>query len=228
MDPQRQYAQLLTLWSQGTKMLRRAQHHALPYSAAWEWWWRLGRRLVERRMAVLPVPLNEPALLVGLSEGEWFTLLSSATAPDVARIGRALIVWRDGPAALAYQDERWCVRLDVASALGQRGWRTLVRWRPAEPVTAATRAAAETVLGALDRYPALFGAISPDLWVTAAFLLRHPGQRLPSVAPLPAEWGFRYDGATETAWWERQDEDIVRSARRSPGGGAPGGRGVDV
>lgn len=211
MDPQRQYAQLLTLWSQGSKMFRRSQHLLKHRDEGWDSWWRLGRRLVERRMTVLPLPLPDPYLLVG-TESEWFTLCPAGLQDVGVARGQVIEVAPDGSDALCWQG-RWTIRMDVALRLGQRGWDTLCRWprEDAPRVTIAGLDGALTLLGALGRWPTLFAALQPEDWALASELLRHPMRRLEAPRPLPESWGFCWEAETHEAWWQRQDEDSVHT-----------------
>lgn len=210
MDPQRQYAQLLTLWSQGTKLFRREAQYR-EYDARWDAWWRLGRRLVERRLLVLPVPLQEP-VLVAATESHWFTLASAPDVEDGITRGPVVVVADPDSGPALHWGNYWSVRYDVALQLGLRGWDALLTW-PRRQASAAWQAddvdAALTVLGALHRHPYIFHAVPMQDWVVAARLVRHPGQRRSVTAPLPASVGFRYDVATGQAWWPGQDEDSV-------------------
>ncbi|PSR22038.1 MAG: hypothetical protein C7B45_08540 [Sulfobacillus acidophilus] len=209
MDPQRQYAQLLTLWSQGSKMFRRAQQLSDHWDSQWDAWWHLGRRLVERGLTVVPVPLTPPYLLVDI-EGQWFTLCP----PKGANTGvahRVIVVARDDVPALRW-DGVWNTSWSLAMRLGRHGWTTLGSAPPPleSPLCVATVDQALTLLGAMRRKPALFRQLSAQHWIVAAALMRHPGLRLATASPLPASWGFGYDPLTHEAWWERQDEDSVQ------------------
>ena len=210
MDPQRQYAQLLTLWSQGSKMLRRAQQLEGQRDPEWDAWWRLGRRLVERQLTVLPVPGSGPILAVS-TQRYWFTL-SSARLRKVGTAGHHSIAVAEAGTALSWSPEGWTVRMDTALRLGEKGWNTLCRWPGSlmgPPWTVDDVDQAVTLLGALDRQPGLMSRIPMQQWAIAAHMLRHPLHPVPCSAPLPEALGFRYSPERQTAWWEPQDEDSV-------------------
>ncbi len=209
MDPQRQYAQLLTLWSQGSKMFRRAQQSPGRWDSQWDAWWHLGRRMVERGLTVVPVPMTPPYLLVDI-EGQWFTVCP----PEGAQTNVAhhiIVVARDDAPALTW-DGRWQTSWGLALRLGRHGWGTLLNAPKAlaSPLRVGTVDHALTLLGAMRAKPGLFRQLSAEHWEVAATLMRHPGHRIALASPLPASWGFQYDALAQQAWWERQDEDSVQ------------------
>ncbi len=202
MDPQRQYAQLLTVWSQGSKMFRRSQYLDIGYNPEWNVWWRLGRRLVERGLTVLPVPTAYPTLVIA-TQGDWFTLCPADHRRD--GLAKGVVVGVSGADAPALRfDHGWIVSHDTALRLGMRGWSTLVRWAGEldTVLTVPEVDRALTLLGALGRLPLLFRAIDVGDWVAAAVMLRHPARRMSMARPLPECWGFHYDAASKQAWWD--------------------------
>ncbi len=207
MDPQRQYAQLLTLWSQGSKMFRRSRYLDQDGAVSWEKWWRLGRHLVERHLVVLPVPLADPYFLVGVGE-QWLTLCPRQTG-DIGIAKGLIVAVEDAEVPALSFDGQWVVSLELAQRLGKRGWHTLIQWKSPGRLRVQTLDQAFTLLGALERWPRLFSEISREQWVKASQLMRHPGQRMSSAMELPVQWGFRFDAETGEIWWERQDEDSV-------------------
>ncbi len=213
MDPQRQYAQLLTLWSQGSKMLRRARQLEGRRDPEWDAWWRLGRRLAERQLIVLPVPGSEPILAVS-TDRYWFTL-SPVALRRVGTTGHhsiAVTPIGDEEAALAWSPEGWTVRMDTALRLGEKGWNTLCQWPGCStglPWSVDDVDQALTLLGALNRHPGLMSRIPRQHWAVASQMLRHPLHPVPCSSPLPEALGFRYSPDRQTAWWEPQDEDSV-------------------
>ncbi len=212
MDPQRQYAQLLTLWSEGSKLFRRDRHYNRRQQDEWDAWWRLGRRLVERGLMVLPVPFPEPILLVE-DGARWFTLATASGVNSGVARGDTVVVTADGSSVLAW-DNRWTVRMDLALRLGMRGWDTLMHWPDKWGTpgwTCDSLDAALTLLGALQRTPKPFQTMPMADWTLAARMMRHPERRFASGHALPWEHGFCYDAETAESWWERQDEDSVHT-----------------
>ncbi|NMP22157.1 hypothetical protein [Sulfobacillus harzensis] len=229
MDPQRQYAQLLTLWSEGSKLFRRQKHYRSRKDDRWDGWWRLGRRMVERGLSVLPVPLASPMLVAAVGE-RWFTIAGlSDVEKGIAR--DPVIILRHRAEAALHWDGRWSLHHDLALRLGPKGWRMLLEWpRPGccEILTVSSVEASLTLIGAVGRHPAMFKELPLADWELASQMLRHPGRRFPASHPLPVELGFRFDRHREEAWYQGQDEDSVQCASRSSGGGTPGGRGINV
>lgn len=112
LDPQRQHAQLLGLWSQGSKLLRRFEYYGGEREslAAVTHWWNLARALQERNIAVLLLPVAPPLGLVGWGTGkhDWCTLV------DVQRVA-------DRPDPELYHHPMAVNFADEASALIVRG-----------------------------------------------------------------------------------------------------------
>jgi len=220
VDPQRQYAQLLTLWAKGSKTFRRFDQHPEGFQSEWDLWWRLGRRLVERQFHVLPIPgLPKPVLVVAWSNyqifladrdlKEWRAELPEAWWGD----RRPTPVWRvnahDATFSLTFL-MRW----------GQRGFTAWERVRPSalaasgedETIVADSIDDGLTILGALIRYPRVFSHLPPSAWAWAGRLVRHPGtwQQVPQVPDgLATISGMAYDPRTDRWCWLGQDEDSV-------------------
>lgn len=210
MDPQRQYAQLLTLWSEGSKVFRRKAFLTGDREEAWELWWRIGRRLVERGLMVLPMPLAVPSLFVA-TENRWWTLIDEQHVSSEMVHGQVIAVRTECQPALSWTGY-WGVSVEMILRMGEHGFSTLIEWpthKFSGELSVDALDHAVTLIGALHRTPALFHALALDDWVTAARLVRHSGMQLKVSNPLPREWGFRYDTEQHLAWFERQDEDSV-------------------
>ena len=212
MDPQRQYAQLLTLWSQGSKLFRRDRHYRRVAESDWEAWWKLGRRLVERQLIVLPVPGRSfPVLLVG-GVDFWITLVDErfCAQSDVFLHGIGIIGAESG--ALRW-DGHWTLQMELALRLGERGWKTLMHWPHASQggvLEVSSIDESLTLLGALRRNPRVMDTLSMEDWVLASHLIRHPRIGMASDHGLSPDAGFRYDVETGILWWTGQDEDSVQ------------------
>jgi hypothetical protein len=192
-------------------MFRRSQYLDKRKSSPWDAWWRLGRRLVERRLAVLPVPLDVPALLVG-APGVWFTVCPENWTGHGVVKPPLIGVYETGGEALVWQSGHWTVSFETALALGIRGWDALVQGvKPDSPVSCPTSSDALTLIGAMGRQSAVFHALNGADWPLAARLMRHPHRRAPADHPISERWGFRYDETSHEAWWDGQDEDSVHS-----------------
>lgn len=191
-------------------MFRRSRHLRIAYDSSWDCWWRLGRRMVERHLTVLPVPLESPRFLVGLSD-RWFVVCPESTARDGVA-NRLIIAIADGGANALTWSRGWILSGDLALSLGQRGWNALVTGAvPAADADFLVERMDEALvlLGAMGRMPALFRFLPSSDWVLAARLMRHPSRRMAAVRPLPSSWGFQFDADSGEAWWSRQDEDSV-------------------
>ncbi len=201
MDPQRQYAQLLTLWSEGSKLFRRERQYRSRQADSWDGWWRLGRRMVERGLLVLPVPLGSPILLAAVQD-LWFTVAGLEDV-DVGIARGPVLIRTEGTDWALRWDGVWHVRSDLALSLGQRGWRMLVQWpSPSrkQPWQVADMHQALMVIGAVNRRPEIFRGLDMEDWEVASMLLRHPQKRCRWPHPLPARFGFFYDG--QEAWYQ--------------------------
>lgn len=192
-------------------MFRRSQHIDKQTDPEWNAWWRLGRRLVERRLVVLPMPLNPPYLIAALPESTGWFVLSRADQVyrGVAHESAVIGVELSQTSALRREGGHWLVSFPLALSLGPKGWAALLSHEPAAVLDVPDQTTAVTVIGALGRHPRLFDAIEPQDWCLAARLMRHPGKRLAASQALNPSWGFQFDAVTGEAWWERQDEDSV-------------------
>ncbi|MDA8195430.1 MAG: hypothetical protein M0Z53_15760 [Thermaerobacter sp.] len=215
MDPQRQYARLLTLWAESAKSARRMDHLAPGrWPREWDPWWRLGRRLVERGMDVLPVPGVFPVLLVAWDQTapgrSWAALVDAGDAQG-RLVYRHAIRIALAPDAPALEGDRlgWLVSRDLALLLGARLWRTLIEW-PDHPCGRwPENDQALAILGALAARPAAFRQAPTDDWSVLARLWRHRGipQRIPSWhQDPPYRWVHR---VADRYVWPSQDEDSV-------------------
>lgn len=212
MDPQRQYAQLLTLWSQGSKVFRRARHYnGWDRADRWDAWWKLGRRLVERGLTVVPLPLIEgPALMVGFPgdrEG-WLSLADVQISDWPLIFPGGIGVCIEGP-ALGWTEGGLVVNMSLLRRQGQRGLQTLSRIASAKPFVSRVDRA-ETLLAAYARFPEAFSSVPAQDWSFLAFLWRHRGESRPYAAwgeVAPSPW-VMWDARTRGFRWS-QDEDSV-------------------
>lgn len=235
LDPQRQYARLLTLWAVSAKASRRMEYLARGrWPAAWHDWWRLGRRLSERGLAVLPVPGVRPVLFVGFDGPGQSTGWLALTPPDDEAAGKIFgaavgVDMHSGAPALVIDQGRWVVSVHLALRMGQKLWRVFLAPPPLESAKWTNLDDALTLLGAMVIRAGVFERAPLEDWMPLARLWRHRG-----VAQQLGPW----PGSTRYAWirrladgrylWPGQDEDSVHSACRSPGGRASGGRRTDV
>lgn len=91
LDPQRQHAQLLGLWSQGSKLFRRLGQEGVLQGAErirLEAVWNLARLLEERGLAVRLVPGPSGPLLLLANDRGWWTLVVRPAEPAVLRAVR--------------------------------------------------------------------------------------------------------------------------------------------
>ncbi len=215
LDPQRQYAQLLSVWAQGTKAARRINHRQRgEWSDTWEVWWRLGRRLVERRLEVLPLPTPSPVLLISwLNEHnllKWATLAAADDQKAFEVYRHVIRIAQPNSPALQVDADGWILTHVLAGSIGRRTWTTLLQWDNPPTLVCDGVSDALTLLGALQAHPAKFRRSSVADWAVLAHLWRHRGA--PQKVPLS------FDGQTygwircqDDRWvWPRQDEDSVQ------------------
>lgn len=182
LDPQRQHAQLLGLWSQGSKLFRRLGHEGAlkgPERTRLEALWNLARLLEERGFAVRLVPAPSLPLLLLADGGGWWTLVPRSAEPGVVRAVRHPlgIDLEPGAPALAVQDGGVTLALSVWRRIGSRSLRGLLAM--AASASADLRVAAEeealVLLAAFAEVGGrLAGAPSAD-WPLLARLWRHRG-----------------------------------------------------
>ncbi len=189
LDPQRQHAQLLGLWSQGSKALRRLNHFGYLNGASLtqtEHWWNLARRWEERGIVLRLLPVVPPAglLMWGALTDEWSTLVEAreleryATAIyrhplgiDFRPQASALTMTPDGPTILSLT---LCQRLS-ASLVHTTG--ALSR-RPGVDLRLVNVDQALEVLAAWRHAGGAMSRVAPADWAAAARLWRHRGQAI--------------------------------------------------
>lgn len=224
LDPQRQHAQLLTVWAQGNKAFRRWQHNRTHDYAPWaefEPWWNLARKLEEKGLIARMFPAPHPVILVsgvGRHHDAWFAVVSDAILwQDVFK---QIVVIHPGHEALAWDSGRFTVSMACAARLGTKHWEVLREtgegalyglqrtvWKPLgvaiEILTLLTLKSRGRQRWALEDLESL------------AKLFRHRGQpqhvtlkdptRYAWIKTLPTPDGPRYQWPLAP----RQDEDIV-------------------
>lgn len=216
LDPQRQYAQLLTLWAQGNKIVRRqtnGQPHA-PSLAVWQ----LGQSMVSHGVQVLPVCLDPAIILVSPAQEDalWCVLVDREFGvhnPSLFR--RMLWLDRDRTHALTVGPV-WSVSMELARVLGVRQWITLCRWVTKDPGRAVlpTKTDAITVLAGLAHHPTRIGKAPVEDWLGLSRLWRHQGtwQVAPITHPDAYSW-LAWDRASNKYLWPSsmtKDEDSVQ------------------
>lgn len=225
MDPQRQHAQLLTVWAQGNKIFRRWQHFHREEYAPWsifEVWWNLARRLTERGLVAQMFPGSEPVIVVGglgNKQDQWLVLVTPKQVwPEV--FSRVVVVQLETP-AMTWSDHI-SLSYDCAVRLGNRHWNVLLRLTHKmagdNSISWSSIHTAIDVLTLMDReYGRLQPLCGKDL-APLAQLWRHQGvpQVIPGWTPEPGRYrwlrtvttpkGIGYLWSKELA---RQDEDIV-------------------
>jgi hypothetical protein len=194
LDPQRQHAQLLGLWSQGSKLIRRLGHRG--YGASFdldrvERWWNVARRLSERGLAVQILPLEPPVVLVAWGKGKesWLTLVDATgiEAEDPTLYHRLLMVHFDEQApALSFSGEGPRVAARTLLRLSERTLRTLIRIgeESAQRVSVADLNDALVVLAAWQQEPRMMERAPGSDWIWLARLWRHRGSYLRAPADL--------------------------------------------
>ncbi len=220
LDPQRQHAQLLTVWAQGNKAFRRWQHHRAQDYAPWaefEPWWNLARKLEEKGLVARMFPAPHPVILVsdvGHHHNAWFAVVSDAIRwQDVFK---HIVVIHPGSEALAWDSGRFTVSMACAARLGTKHWDVL-RETPVAPdgltrMAWAPLGVAIEILTLLTLKPRGRKAWALEDLESLAKLFRHRGQpqsvilkdptRYAWIKTLPTSDGQRYE-------WPGQDEDIV-------------------
>ncbi len=214
MDPQRQYAQLLPLWAQGNKILRR-QFNGVRNAAALQAW-QLGQSLASHDVAVLPLQLQPVIFLLSGKEdgrGPGVVLVDS-------EFGHVHAAWFRRPIYLTWLREvqmsfagTWTVSAEVARKFGPQQWRTLDAQmnRACGSGQWNSLADVQTVLAGLAHEPDRIGSAPAQDWLTLARLWRHRGIWQESV-------GERLGGypwiccdavAGKCLWPIEKDEDSV-------------------
>lgn len=225
LDPQRQHAQLLTVWAQGNKIFRRWQHFRRDEYAPWstfEMWWNLARRLTERGLVAQMFPGPGPIIVVGglgRKQDQWLVLVTPEQYwPEV--FSHLVVVHLQTP-AMTWSDHI-SLSYDCAVRLGNRHWNVLLRLadKMAEDngISWSSIHTAIDVLALIDReYGRLQPLCGKDL-TPLAQLWRHRGvpQVVSGWTPEPGRYswlrpimtpkGPGYLWSNELA---RQDEDIV-------------------
>ncbi len=130
LDPQRQHAQLLTVWAQGNKMFRRWQHYRAQGFEQWrefEQWWNLARKITERGLLAQLFPGPSPVILaggLGKNQDGWVALAApEAYWPEVFK---RLVIIHQGQPAMEWTDH-FSVSMECAALFGLRQWNMLAR-----------------------------------------------------------------------------------------------------
>lgn len=223
LDPQRQHAQLLTVWAQGNKAFRRWQHYEPQGSAPWaqfEPWWNLARKLEERGLVARVFPAPQPVVLVsglGRHQDAWCAVVADAN--PWRDIFRHIVVIHPGPEALAWDSERFSVSMACAARLGRTHWEVLAHEEESPPGSVHRKwepiGVAIDILSLLSAKPRLLRPRGLEDLEALAQLFRHRGHaqnvvlqqptRYPWVKALTTRDGQRYEWPVAHG----QDEDIV-------------------
>lgn len=218
-DPQRQHAQLLGVWAQGNKLLRRLDHHRLIAASARshaEQWWHLAQRLEARGLWVRPLPLLAPILMVGWPKPDptWVVLADPSQYPPSPAFEQTLWVrFGVGPAWETDADGRMSCRAELVERLGLGLWRGLVELLVAptyRPLYASTVAVSLDILAAWVRVRPRLQTARPQDWPQLARLWRHRGVWLPQSPPGWARdypWLQSDPDAHRVCWPILEDED---------------------
>lgn len=212
LDPQRQHAQLRTLWAEGNKTLRRLDHYRrgqFPVEQV-ELWWNLGRTLAERGLMVQALPVDAGTWLVGgrRSSGRsfWLTLVDAHAV--LAADGHRHVVGIDfDPGAPAWRANagRHTLAARLARRMGEglwavidraRGWPLDQEWPDIDETL--------TMLAAIAQEPDRFNPGWQHDWSRLARLWRHRGVWQPMAqwrGPSGYHW-IRYDPETGRHMWE--------------------------
>lgn len=190
LDPQRQHAQLLGLWSQGTKLVRRMQHRGYRDRlnlVQIQRWWDLARSLSERGLVVQILPLSSPVVFVGFAPGKqgWVSLV------DVTGVDAIDASLYHRPIAIDFAPAAPSLRLDgtgpiLAEAMVRKlsgkslkALMDLVAVTGGRDTVTIDRAQdAEVVLAAWHFVPQMMRQARANDWVALARLWRHRGQAL--------------------------------------------------
>lgn len=223
LDPQRQHAQLLTVWAQGNKAFRRWQHNRAHDYAPWaefEPWWNLARKLEEKGLVARMFPAPGPVILVsggGRRRDAWFALVSDAVLwQDVFK---HIVVIHPGQEALLWESGQFTVSMACAARLGAAHWEVLRETAQAleglqrmvwEPIGVAIE-----ILSLLTQKPPRRIPWDVEDLESLAKLFRHRGQpqqvalkdpgRYVWIKTVPTANGQRYQWPLALG----QDEDIV-------------------
>lgn len=205
MDPQRQYAQLLPLWAQGNKILRRkwnGQLHARELEA-----WQLGQSLASHKMGILPMRLDPILFLVAdhpEDPSAWFLLAGEDLGPGEAQWFRRAVYLRWGPDSVWRYSQTWTVPAHDARHLGPGQWRTMREWigrgRGAAEWPSGTQP--QDVLAGLSHEPLRIGQEPVSLWLALSQLWRHRGTWCQAAQLQPADYPWlRYDSGSGKFLW---------------------------
>ncbi len=187
LDPQRQHAQLLGLWSQGSKLVRRLEHRGYGETLQLEFverWWNIARQLSERGLTALVLPLRPPVLLVayGFGKTRWVTLVDRAGVEsfDPTIYHHLLTVdFGEGP-ALYLGAERSVLSDQLLLRLSVKTLATMAELseRHSRAVTVEAVPDALVVLAAWHHVPEAMARVDEEDWIPAATLWRHRGHGL--------------------------------------------------
>ncbi len=199
LDPQRQHAQLLGLWSQGSKALRRLNHFGYLNRAAFaqtERWWNLARQWEERGVMVRLLPVVPPAGLLKWGSGtdEWSTVIDAGELDrystaiyrhplgiDFRPRADAVTMSADGPTIFA---ATLCRRLS-ASLVHTAG---MLSRRAGLDLRLVEVDHALEVLAAWRQVPRAMARVAPEDWAAAAHLWRHRSQAMVVAGDLASRY----------------------------------------
>lgn len=211
LDPQRQHAQLLGLWSQGSKLVRRLEYRGyrdrLELNRA-ERWWNLARALSERGLVVQLLPLSPPVALVAFDSGKtgWVTLVDEAGAEvsDPALYHRRLIVQAEDAPALMLgvggpRLSELLLRRLSAKTLG-----TLMMLAEDCECRLAVGSVPDALvlLAAWRSAPEQMSRVEPGHWAAVAKLWRHRGQAIASATDFSTRYPFIIREADGRQRWQ--------------------------
>ncbi len=177
LDPQRQYAQLLSLWAQGNKIIRRQTNG--QFDAPVLRIWQLGQSMASHGVNVLPISLD-PAIVMISSDHQgvvWCVLVDKEWGQSHSDLFRRMLWLNKRTAPALSTGEVWSVSMDLASRLGRSQWSTLCQWikKDVDVAEIDTESDAITVLAGLTHQPYRIGKASAQDWSGLSRLWRHQG-----------------------------------------------------
>ncbi|AUW92896.1 hypothetical protein BXT84_02140 [Sulfobacillus thermotolerans] len=212
LDPQRQYAQLLALWAQGNKVLRRqfnGQAHTRSLEA-----WQLGQSIASHGIGVLPMQLNPVIFFIADDPDDvnaWCVLVDETLNSQREWFRRP--IWLSWDNRWQYNGT-WTLPAAFMARLGKRQWQTLRQYVEghADSVVWHTHGDVQDVLAGLRHEPRRIGQAPAALWLPLAQLWRHRGSwRQVALDPTDHLPWLEYDANTDKFLWPRtKDEDSVQ------------------
>ncbi|PSR25319.1 MAG: hypothetical protein C7B47_12510 [Sulfobacillus thermosulfidooxidans] len=202
LDPQRQYAQLLTLWAQGNKILRR-QTNGQPDARVLQSW-KLGQSVASHGIEVLPLSLEPTIFLLAPTPTDalWCVLVDRDYGMHNSQLFRRML-WLDHKEQPAlHAGPIWSISENLAKKLGVIQWKILCQWmdKACDDVEWPENWQAITVLAGLSHQPQLIGQAPAQDWLGLSQLWRHQGtwQRVHLQTDYP--W-LQYDPVLKKYLW---------------------------